>query len=172
MPGPYGRLGSPFELQFPQSLATYTSYAEAQRAVDYLSDRHFPVQNLAIVGTDLRSVERVTGRRDWVSVVNRGLANGLSIGLLFGIMAMIFYPPQSNLYLLAAIGVGVGVLISVVFGLIGYAFTRGKRDFTSISQTFATRYEVLCEHKVSMKARELLAEMPGGRRPDFRGPIG
>ncbi len=168
---PTGRLGSPFELQFPQLLGTYGTYEEAQRAVDYLSDRHFPVQNLAIVGTDLRSVERVTGRRDWATVVNRGLANGLSIGLIFGIMAMIFYPAQSNPYLVAAMGVGVGVVISVVFALIGYAFTRGRRDFTSITQTFATRYEVLCEHKVVMKARELLAEMPAGRRQAPRGPF-
>ncbi|SDB80067.1 hypothetical protein GA0111570_101341 [Raineyella antarctica] len=161
------RLASLFELEFPQLLATYNSYAEAQRAVDYLSDKSFPVQNLAIVGTDLRSVERVTGRKDWGTVVNRGLSNGLSIGLLFGVMAMLFYPPQTNIYELAAIAVVVGVVISVVFALIGYLMTRGRRDFTSVTQTIATRYEVLCEHKVSMKARELLAQMPGGRN-DFR----
>ena len=50
------RLASLFELQFPQLLATYNSYPEAQRAVDYLSDKGFPVQNLAIVGTDLRNI--------------------------------------------------------------------------------------------------------------------
>lgn len=168
MPVPDPRLGSLFELEFPQLLGTYNSYAEAQRAVDYLSDKQFPVQNLAIVGTDLRSVERVTGRKDWGTVVNRGLSNGLSIGLLFGVMAMLFYPPQTNVYELAAIAVGVGVVISVVFALLGYLLTRGKRDFTSVTQTIATRYEVLCEHRVVMKARELLAEMPGGRSADFR----
>ena len=162
------RLASLFELQFPQLLATYNSYPDAQRAVDYLSDKGFPVQNLAIVGTDLRSVERVTGRKDWGTVVNRGLSNGLSIGLLFGVMAMIFYPPETNIYELAAIAIGVGVLISVVFALLGHLMTRGKRDFTSVTQTIATRYEVLCEHKVTGKARELLAQMPGGRSNDFR----
>ena len=162
------RLASLFELQFPQLLGTYNSYADAQRAVDYLSDKGFPVQNLAIVGTDLRSVERVTGRKDWGTVVNRGLSNGLSIGLLFGVMAMIFYPPETNIYELAAIAIGAGVLISVVFALLGHVMTRGKRDFTSVTQTIATRYEVLCEHKVTGQARELLAQMPGGRSIDFR----
>jgi hypothetical protein len=162
------RLANLFQLEFPQLLATYNSYAEAQRAVDYLSDKDFPVQNLAIVGTDLRSVERVTGRKDWGTVVNRGLSNGLSIGLLFGIMAMIFYPPETNIYQLAALAVVVGVMISVVFALIGHLLTRGKRDFTSVTQTVATRYEVLCEHRVTSKARELLSGMPGTRGQEFR----
>lgn len=163
-----GRLANLFELEFPQLLATYNSYVEAQAAVDYLSDNRFPVEHLAIVGTDLRSVERVTGRKDWGTVVNRGLANGLSIGLLFGIMAMIFYPPETNIYQLAAIAIVAGVVISVVFALIGHLMTRGRRDFTSVTQTVATRYEVLCEHKVTMKARELLAQMPGARGNEFR----
>jgi hypothetical protein len=41
---------SMFELQFPQSVGIFNSYAEAQKAVDYLSDQKFEVQNLAIVG--------------------------------------------------------------------------------------------------------------------------
>ena len=51
-----------FELQFPQSVGIYNTYDEAQRAVDYLADEKFEVQNLAIVGTDLKSVERVLGK--------------------------------------------------------------------------------------------------------------
>ena len=41
-----------FELEFPQSVGIYNTYADAQKAVDYLSDEKFPVQNLAIVGTE------------------------------------------------------------------------------------------------------------------------
>ncbi|HNB00112.1 MAG TPA: hypothetical protein PLC19_11590, partial [Marmoricola sp.] len=49
-------------LEFPQSLAVYDKYADAQRTVDYLSDKEFPVQNCMIVGTDLKQIERITGR--------------------------------------------------------------------------------------------------------------
>ena len=49
-------------VEYPQRTA---AVAEAQKVVDYLSDQHFPVSNIAIVGTDLRLVERVTGRRTW-----------------------------------------------------------------------------------------------------------
>jgi hypothetical protein len=44
------------QLQFPQSLAVYDEYAAAQKAVDFLSDKEFPVQNCMIVGTDLKQV--------------------------------------------------------------------------------------------------------------------
>ena len=49
-------------LELPQSLAVFDSYEEAQKAVDYLSDHEFPVENVLIVGTDLKQIERVTGR--------------------------------------------------------------------------------------------------------------
>ena len=39
-------------LEFPQSLAVFDSYEEAQKAVDYLSDNEFPVQNGLIVGAE------------------------------------------------------------------------------------------------------------------------
>ena len=34
-------------------VGSYPTYAEAQRAVDYLSDQQFPVQQVTIVGVDL-----------------------------------------------------------------------------------------------------------------------
>ena len=33
-----------------ETVSTYTSYEDAQRAVDYLSDNGFPVENAQIVG--------------------------------------------------------------------------------------------------------------------------
>jgi heat induced stress protein YflT len=44
------------------TVASYTSYEEAQAGVDRLSDERFPVENIEIVGSDLRLVEKVTGR--------------------------------------------------------------------------------------------------------------
>ena len=45
--------------------------------------------------------------------------------------------------------------------------SRGKRDFTSVTQTVATKYEVLCEHKVAAQAREMLLQAPGARASAF-----
>ncbi len=44
------------------TVARFDDYDSAQRAVDRLSDDGFPVEKLDIIGTDLRLVERVTGR--------------------------------------------------------------------------------------------------------------
>ena len=44
-----------------RTAASYATYPEAVRAVDYLADREFPVERLTVVARDLRYVEHVTG---------------------------------------------------------------------------------------------------------------
>ena len=61
----------------------------------------------------------------------------------------------------------IGVVLGIGFSAAAYAMTRGRRDFTSITQTVATKYEVLCEHKVAAQAREMLQQMPGARASAF-----
>ena len=155
-----------FDLQFPQSVGIYNSYADAQKAVDFLADEKFEVQNLAIVGTDLKSVERVLGRRNWGTVINQGVMSGISTGLLVALVMLIFAQPGSFLLLLG-VSLAIGVALGVGFSAAAYAMSRGKRDFTSITQTVATKYEVLCEHKVAAQAREMLQGMPGARAAAF-----
>jgi hypothetical protein len=58
------------------------------------------------------------------------------------------------------------VLLGAVFGLIwsqiGFsAITRGgTRDFSSVTQVVATKYEVMVEHRFAEQARSLLANLP------------
>ena len=158
--------GSIFELEFPQSVGIYDSYADAQKAVDYLSDEKFEVRNLAIVGTDLKSVERVLGRRSWRSVLQQGVVSGVSTGFLIALLMIIFVKPAS-IVLLIITALLIGIAVSLLFAAIGYAISGGRRDFTSVTQTVATKYEVLCEHKVAQQAREMVAKMPGARAKDF-----
>ena len=160
-------MGSIFELEFPQSVGIYSSYADAQKAVDFLADEKFEVRNLAIVGTDLKSVERVLGRRTWGTVILSGVQSGISTGLLVALVLLIFVPPEGSFLLLLLTALLIGVVIGVTFAAAAYGFTRGKRDFTSVTQTVATKYEVLCEHKVAAQAREMLQRMPGARAAAF-----
>ena len=166
MTQPNPRLSSLFELEYPQSVGVYDSYAQVQAAVDFLADAKFAVQNLAIVGTDLKSVERVTGRRNWGTVLVRGLQSGVSTGLMVTFILW-FLQPQTNPLVLLPGALLIGILIGIAFAGIGYAASRGKRDFNSISQTLAASYQLLCEHKVAAQARELLATMPGARAAAF-----
>ena len=163
---PQRQPSSLFELQFPQSVGIYNTYADAQKAVDYLADEKFEVQNLAIVGTELKSVERVLGRRNWGTVVTQGMQSGISTGLLVALVMLIFTRPGS-FFLLLVVSLAIGIALGVGFSAAGYAMSRGKRDFTSITQTVATKYEVLCEHKVAAQAKEMLQGMPGARAAAF-----
>ena len=81
---------SPLKLEFPQSLATYDDYAAAQKTVDYLSDHKFPVEHLMIVGTDLKRVEKITGRLTTGRVALGGALSGLWFGLFVGLVFTFF----------------------------------------------------------------------------------
>lgn len=150
---------SPLKLDFPQSLAIYEEYADAQRAVDFLSDEKFPVEQCMIVGTDLKRIERITGRLTNGRVAVGGLLSGLWFGLFIGVIFTLF--TTNNGFATIASTMLVGALFGVVWALVGYAATHGQRDFSSVTQVVATKYEVLVEHKGAAQARELLARLPG-----------
>jgi hypothetical protein len=148
------------DLEYPKSLGVYDGYAQAQRVVDFLSDNDFAVQNLAIVGTDLKSVERVTGRLTRGKVAAAGALSGFWMGLFVGI-AFALFSGQGRIGFLFTTPV-LGAVFGLVWGQLGFAaITRGgTRDFSSISQVIATKYEVLVEHRYAEAARALVATMP------------
>lgn len=154
-------LRSGLNLEFPQSLGVYDDYAQAQKAVDYLSDQEFPVENCMIVGTDLKQVERVTGRLTTGRVALGGLLSGMWLGLFVGLVFSLF--GEESVLGIVLSTVLFGALFGVIWALVGYAATRGRRDFSSVTQIVATRYEVLVEHKHAARGRELLAGMPGNQ---------
>src|SRR3712207_1777118 len=60
---------------------SYDSYERAQAAVDYLAGQKFAVENGTIIGSELRQVERVSGRLTWGRVLAAGAAGGAWWGL-------------------------------------------------------------------------------------------
>jgi hypothetical protein len=152
---------SPLRLEFPQSLAVYDDYAAAQKTVDFLSDSKFPVEQLMIVGTDLKRIERITGRLTTGRVAAGGVASGAWLGLLIGLVLSIFSSPEQSTLGVVLGALVIGALFGVIFALVGYAMSRGQRDFSSVTSVVATKYEVLVEHKSAAEARELLAGLPG-----------
>ncbi|WP_208303652.1 general stress protein [Dermatophilus congolensis] len=148
-------------LEFPQSLALFDRYADAQKAVDFLSDEQFPVQNVMIVGTDLRQVERVTGRLTWPKVLGGGVLSGMWMGLFVGLILSMF---EGGATLgLIGMAVGAGAVFGFIWAGLGYSMSRGRRDFTSVSQVVATKYELLVEHRAFGEAQALLSKMDGVR---------
>jgi hypothetical protein len=133
----------------------YSTYQEVQSVVDTLADREFPVQSTLIVGTDLKLMERVTGRRTWPKVIGQGVLSGLWMGLFLGLLFMLITPGDLMIVLSSVL---MGIVFFTVWSVIGYAMTGGKRDFTSMTATIPMQYELLVEHKHAEQARRILAE--------------
>ncbi|RNL60600.1 hypothetical protein EFK50_20005 [Nocardioides marmoriginsengisoli] len=153
-------------LDFPQSLAVYTEYKDAQKAVDYLSDHEFPVQNCMIVGTELKQVERITGRLTNARVAGMGALSGLWLGLFVGLIFSFFGKDGNALAMVLSTAL-LGAAFGTVWSLLGFMATRGQRDFSSVTAVVATRYEVLVEHKVLGQAQQLLQQLPGATPNPF-----
>ncbi|HET7306156.1 MAG TPA: general stress protein [Segeticoccus sp.] len=146
-------------LEYPMSLGVFDKYDDAQKAVDYLSDNEFPVQNCMIVGTDLRQVERVTGRLTRGRVALGGALSGVWLGLFVGLIFALFSSGKESWIATVLSTVVFGAVFGLIWALIGYAATQGRRDFTSVSQVVATKYELLVEHRHAQRARELLTQL-------------
>ena len=138
-------------------VGSYDSYEQAQAAVDYLSDEKFAVENVTIIGSDLKQVERVTGRLSWGRAIAAGAAGGAWWGLFVGLLLGIFAPDGTSWVGSVLTGLLVGLLFGALFGAMGYAATRGRRDFTSTNTIVAGRYDVMCDPAHAEQARALLA---------------
>jgi hypothetical protein len=138
-------------------VGSFDSYEQAQAAVDFLSDQKFPVENVTIIGSDLRQVERVTGRLTWGRALAAGAAGGAWWGLFVGLLLGIFAASGSVWVGSILTGLLIGLVFGALFGAIGYAATRGRRDFTSLSAIVAGRYDVMCNPARAEEARAHLA---------------
>lgn len=141
-------------------VGSFQNYADAQAAVDGLSDQQFPVESITIVGVDLMQVERVTGRLTWGRVLVGGALSGVWFGLFVGLLFALFTPEVWPALLSALV---IGLIFGLVSAAIGYAFTQGRRDFSSATSVVAGRYDILCEPANAPQARDMIAQM--GPRP-------
>jgi hypothetical protein len=153
------RRGGPGGLPTPPKgwpIGSYGTYAEAQRAVDYLSDEQFPVQQVTIVGVDLMQVERVTGRLTWPRVLGGGAMSGAWLGVFIGLVLGFF---RSNPWESLIAGLVAGIFFGLITSGLQYAMAHGTRDFSSTLQLVAGRYDVLCDPAGAEQGRDLLAHL-------------
>lgn len=151
----------PSDSRARKTVASYSSYAEAEHAVDSLSDQGVAVEHTAIVGKGLRSVEQVTGRMTAGRAALNGLGEGALIGTLFALLFGIFFNGPDFGYLLVY-SVVTGGLFGVTMGVIAYAVdSDGRRDFVSNTSISADRYEVQADDELAAEARSALASTPG-----------
>jgi hypothetical protein len=147
-------------MPFPGPTATvgsYEDYASAQRSVDFLSDNGFPVEQSAIVGTDLRLIESVLGRLTTGRAALAGAASGAWFGVLIGLLLGIFSVSVWWQVLVAAIVIATAW--GAIFGAIAHAATGGRRDFSSRTSLLAGQYAVNVGAEHAEAARQLLTRL-------------
>lgn len=149
-----------------QTVAGYSTYEAAQKAVSTLIGAEIPARHIAIVGSGLRSVERVTGRLGYATAARSGAVNGLLLGLLFAAVLVIGSP---TLPIPVFVGVlFVGIALGMLLSLTTYSLVRKRRDYASVIQVVADHYDVTVPASDLARARAALgvgAAAPAGLRP-------
>ncbi|SIO20811.1 general stress protein [Agromyces cerinus] len=167
-----GRVGRAYPiLPKGETVASFETYAEAQSAVDALAKAEFPVKELAIVGTDLTSVERITGKLTWGRAAGAGALSGAWFGTFLGLLFFIFAPTGASVgILISAVLIGAG--FGMIFSVVSYSLNRRRRDFTSVGQVLATRYAIVAESAHVDRARSVLGvDAPAPEQPAANLPV-
>jgi hypothetical protein len=128
------------------AVADFSNYQDAVAYVERIILGEFPVTYIAIVGTNLKSVERVRTRISYGKVALSGAATGSWLGLLIYIVfAFGTSPTTENPEPLFSLGsaILVGAGFGMLFQVIRFSLSKTKRGFASASQIVASKYEVL-----------------------------
>lgn len=159
------------------AVAAFDTYADAEHAVDVLSDRNFPVATVAIVGHGLHSFEQVTGRLTTAGAAWRGALSGAATGLVvswfFSLLSWVV--PLVALLSVLAMGVAIGAVLGLTFATITHLLQGGRRNFSSISAMVPDHYEVQVDETAADRARALLGDdlftaAGGDRRARYSRP--
>lgn len=147
-------------------VASTRDYESAQKLVSKLIAQEVPARDIAIVGQNVRTIERVTGKLGYAAAARSGAINGVLIGLFLSAILVLGNPevPMQLFVGFVFIGVALGMLLS----LVTYAIVRRRRDFASVTQFAADHYEVTVLPSSLAKARLALG---GDRVAPVRPPV-
>jgi hypothetical protein len=134
----------------------FQNYLDAVTLVDRIVAGGFAANLVAIVGSDLKTVERVRGRLTYGRVAMNGALNGAWLGLFAG---LIFASATSaaaftnDVVAAAVVGAGLGM----IWGVIRMSTRGANRQFMSSSMIIAASYQVVVPDGMGAKASELAA---------------
>ena len=140
-------------------IGKFTEYTEAVAFVDVLVHHGFPAGSVAIVGKDLRTVERVRGKMTYGRIALSGAVTGSWLGLIIGL----FFggstdpnatPAVGSTFSSVLMGAGIGMLINIL----RLSLARNKRAFVSQSAVVASKYEVQVPANLVEQAEKAISD--------------
>lgn len=140
--------------QVGQTVASYTSYEAAQKAVSTLIAGNIAPRDISIVGTGVQSVERITGKLGYAAAARSGALNGVLLGVLFAAIFVLGTPsPPVQMFVGVLL---VGIAVGMIMSLIAFMIVRRRRDYASVTQLVADHYEVAVADGQAHLAKSLL----------------
>jgi hypothetical protein len=155
-----------------RAVASYKSYRDAERAVNYLADNGFPVERVAIVGRELELVQQVTGRLTALDAAVRGALTGAVTGLLIGWLFAIFtwFDPRIAPAWLIIDGLWFGTLVGIVMGLVMCLITKSRRRFDAVSMMQPEYFDIAVDELYADDAARMLLGFPLPSRVEVEPP--
>jgi hypothetical protein len=154
---PMNPIGIATSLPNGTTVADFPTYPEAVAYVERILKGDFPATAIAIVGSDLSTVERIKGRINYGRVARSGAMTGAWLGLLvflvFGSAPDSTGTATTPLFSLpSAILVGAG--FGMLFQVIRFSMAKNKRSFSSGSLVVAKKYEVVVPSELTGEVTE------------------
>jgi hypothetical protein len=142
-----------------RTIATYTSFTEAQNALDYLVDHGFHEQSLAIVLNQVAHLEPIPKESNWVFSSSQTALNGAVVGLgvsFLALMISMWTPTYQASVDLAFSGVAYGALVGGVIGVLSWVFAQQNAAQNTSSFLAAQHYNVIAQSTDATRAQEVL----------------
>lgn len=141
-------------------VASFATYETARAAVDTLA-RHegFTLQQISIIGSDLKSVERVIGRMNAARAALSGAITGTMMGVFVALMWLLVYP-QADLRSILGVFL-LAIAFGTIWSLLAYSMSPRKREFTSMMQVTASRFDLLVPNELAAEAARVLGVSGG-----------
>jgi hypothetical protein len=142
-------------------VASFASYAGAERAIDFLADRRFPLEDLALVSSQLRVAGRRARRRAARKAATDGAILGVAIGALVGLVlgAAAFTTSPLSWVVFALAGVAPGGLAGGLLRSFRHARSARGRQGAALRRLDVDRYDLVATADVADIARRLLGEI-------------
>ena len=142
-----------------RTVASYTSYAEAQNALDYLIDHGFHEQSLAIVLKEVAHNELTPPDSNWVFSSGQTALNGAVVGLgisFVALMISMLTPTYEASVDLAFSGVAYGALVGGVIGVQTWVFAQKNAAEDAANSLPIEHYNVIAQSTDATRAEQVL----------------
>jgi hypothetical protein len=146
-------------------IESYPTQSAAEHAVDHLARNGFPIERVAIVGSDLRLAETIIGRLTRGRAALAGFSAGMWFGSMTGLLLALFTTTKNSPLALILGGALYGAVFGSALSLVLYAADRHRHAFASTSTVVAARYDVIADADVAEDAKNLLIKLAWRERP-------